>query len=269
MPRDEPRRDDTGDRLRRALHAQLDGAEPAAPASVRAPGARRATRIPFGLVAVGASIVVVAALVGSRLPGTGGGHPGAVTIGSAVPGPSVLAGMMPAPVPPGLPGSAAPVPSAAIGTGAPSRQSSSSQPAATAVVAPGHGVAPPSVRVEPPPGLPSAPPPPRPTPTTTPAAQATGTVVVTLAQGGETVDVAVGQHLELQLGTAYQWSISVTGSGVLTAVSARLPTGVQGLWVAERGGTASVQAIGNPPCLQAKPPCAMPSREFAITVIVR
>ena len=94
------------------------------------------------------------------------------------------------------------------------------------------------------------------------------TVVVTLAGTGGTVGLAVGQRLELQLGTAYQWSISVTASGVLAAVTARVPPGVQGIWVAERAGTASIHGVGNPVCLQAKPPCGMPSREFSVTVIV-
>lgn len=266
MRHDEPRPDDTEDRLRRALHAQLDGAEPAAPpASVRAPGARRATRIPFGLVAAAASVVVVAALVGSRLPWAVG-HPGAAGTGTAAASPSVLADTFPAPVPPGLPGAVAPVPSGGIGTGTASQQTPSSRPAATSA---GPAVVQPSIRVEPPPRPATPPPASRPTPTATPATQIAGTVVVTLAQGGGTFDLAVGQHLELQLGTSYQWSISVTASGVLAAVTARVPPGVQGLWVAERAGTASILAIGNPPCLQAKPPCGMPSREFGITVIVR
>jgi hypothetical protein len=261
MRQDDPRRD-IEDRIRRALHSQLDGAEPAPPpASVRAPGARHAARIPFGLVAAGASILVVAALVGSRLPWTDSGHPGAAPPGTA----AASTGTLPAPVPPGLPESTAMVPSAGIGTGAPDRQVSSPEPAATAV---GPAVVTPGIRVAPPPRPASPPPASRPTPTATPAPQATGTVVVTLAQGGGTVDLAVGQHLELQLGTAYQWSISLVGSGILAAVLAPVPAGVQGLWIAERAGTASIRAIGNPPCLQAKPPCGMPSRELTLTVIV-
>lgn len=267
MRQDEPLRDDTGERLRRALHAQLDGAEPATPsASVRAPGARRVTRIPFGLVAAGASIVVVAALVGSRLPLTGGGNPGKAATGTTVASPSVLASTMPAPVPPGLLESPATAPSAGVGTSASGQQTAAAEPAATA---PGPAVAPASILVVPPPRHATAPPVPRSTPTATPIAAATGTVVVTLAQGGGTVGLGVGQHLELQLGTAYQWSISVTGSGVLAAVQAPVPTGVQGLWVAARPGTASIRAVGNPLCLQAKPPCGIASREFTLTAVVR
>ena len=263
MRQDEPLRDDTGERLRRALHAQLDGAEPATPsASVRAPGARRATRIPFGLVAAGASIVVVAALVGSRLPLTGGGNPGAAATGTTVASPSVLASTIPAPVPPGLlespatarpPGRTTRVASRrrrrtggdSTRPGGPRRASGSCRRRGPALPpgpgdARGHSAGP------------------------TPE-----TVVVTLAQAGGTIDLAVGQHLELQLGTAYQWSICVTGSGVLAAVPAPVPTGVQGLWVAERPGTASIRAVGNPLCLQAKPPCGMASREFTLTAVVR
>ena len=266
MRQDHPGLDDTEDRLRRGLHAQLDGAEPAATrAFARASGARRAARIPFGLVAAAASVVVVAALVGSRLPWTGGGHPGAAATGTTVASPSVLASTMPAPVPPGPLGSTATAPSAGSGTGAADQQVSSAQPIATA----GRAVATPGIRVVPPPRPATAPPVPRSTPTATPAAQVAGTVVVTLAQAVGTVGLAVGQRLELQLGTVYQWSISVTGTGVLAAMSAPLPTGVQGLWVAERAGTASVRAIGNPLCLQAKPPCGMASREFSLTVVVR
>ncbi len=94
-------------------------------------------------------------------------------------------------------------------------------------------------------------------------------MIVTVAQAGQTIELTVGQRLVLQLGTGYDWTTQVGGSGVLVPVAAPLPAGVQGEWVAERIGTASILAIGNPPCLQAKPPCGMPSRAFDMTVVVR
>ena len=125
-----------------------------------------------------------------------------------------------------------------------------------------------TVQAVPPPVAATMPPAASATPTAIPWSTS-GTVVVTLAQAGQTIDLAVGQRLVLELGTTSQWTVRVDGSGVLTPASVPLQASQQGAWVAERAGTAQIQVIGNPFCPQVRPPCGMPSRAFTATVVVR
>ncbi len=263
------RDDDLEERLRRALHVQLDIAEPTT--TDRPPRARRGVSGPFGLLAAATSIVLVAVLVGPRLAGPGGTSPG----GSSGPFP---AGTSSAEVA----GSEAP------GTGGASASTSGSIPSTTGSAGgPGPGpnltaMSPAPTRTQPldatlpptpaetrgPAPTASRKPAPTRTPWATPTA-ASAVVVVTLADAGQTVDLAVGQRLVLQLGATYQWTVQVSGSGVLAPASVPSQADQQGTWIAERTGTAQLQVVGNPYCLHSKPPCAMPSRAFTVTVIVR
>lgn len=262
------RDDDLEERLRRAFHLQLDGAE--LPATDRQARARRGARAPFGLLAAAASIVLVAVLVGSRLagpgetpagvgpvPATAGASSNAV-LGSGTPGSAATGESTPVAIPStaGSAGVLGPGPNLTAVSPAPA------QPPATAKTATA------TVRVAPPPVAATLPPAPTPTPTSAPVS-ASGTVVVTLAQAGGTIYLAVGRQLVLQLGSTYQWAVQVGGSGVLAPASVPLQAGQQGAWIAERTGTAQLQVIGNPFCLQSKPPCAMPSRAFTVIVVVR
>ena len=261
------RDDDLEERLRRALHVQLDGTEP--PATDRRPRARHGAGVPFGLLAAATSVVLVALLVGPRLAGPGGtpagGSPALAAAGvsstagvsSEAPGAAPSGPSTPAAIPPaGSAGSPGPSPSpVAVSPSGTEHPTPTKTPTAT-------------VQAVPPPVAVTMPPAPTATPTPVPQS-ASGTVVVTLAQVGQTIDLAVGQQLVLQLGSTYQWTVQVSGSGVLAPTSVPSQAGQQGAWIAERAGTAQLQVIGNPFCLQLKPPCGMPSRAFTVTVVVR
>lgn len=269
--------DDLETRLRRMLHAELDGTEPASPAPV--PGGTRGSRIrgrsgpaPLGLLAAITSIVIVAALVGPRLAGPGGtpATAGSAPAGSAPAGAIAPAGGSPVQAGPGTSGTS-PSTAPAAGIASPAVASSAAPgpigtppapvPAATRVAA--ATATPGATHARP---TPSASPAPSPTATT--SGETTGSVVVTLADADGPVMLAVGQRLVLQLGTTYDWVVSVDGTGVLAPVTGALQPGQQGAWIAERAGTALIRIVGNPPCLQAKPPCLMPSRVLTITVTV-
>jgi hypothetical protein len=256
------RDDDLEERLRRALHAQLDNAEP--PAGRRVARPRAASRAPFGLLVVAISAVLVAAFAGPRLAGFGGmqgvasAEPATATAAPAV---GATAAVNPGPGPGGalLPG-----PSSMPAGTATGEASVSPTPAATVAY---HAATPPPVPVAP---LPAATlrPSPRSTLTPTPG-PAGGTIVVTSAQAGQTIHLAIGERLVLQLGTTDEWSIQLSPAGVLVAAPTPLPAGQQGAWTAERAGTVEMRLVGNPYCLQLQPPCGMPSQLLTVTVVVR
>lgn len=261
--------DDIERRLIRALHAYLDDAHPAGgPVVGRA--RRRTAGAPVGLLAVAAVVVVVAALTVPALTGPGGPFaPAAATSPGQAAGLSASGGIadgLSADV-----GGASPVASTGVATGQSLAASSGAVPVLPSPVAPratsritsggsaAHGTATPVATAAP-----------RPSPTPAPTASAAGTtVVVTIAEAGATVHVAVGDRLQLELGTLYTWAVSLApaGSSVLVAVPGALPAGQQGAWTATKAGSVTVVAVGDPLCRQAKPACMLASREFTLTVV--
>jgi hypothetical protein len=102
------------------------------------------------------------------------------------------------------------------------------------------------------------------------AAPAAGTLhVLTLADNGTAITVAVGDRVELRLDVSLNWTVSVSDPSVL-----RRPPGillvreVQGLWDAIAPGSATISAVGDAPCRSATPPCSVPSIVFSAAVIV-
>ena len=92
---------------------------------------------------------------------------------------------------------------------------------------------------------------------------------ITLADNGQTVQLAVGDRFLLDLGTGYTWSVQIADPSVVLRVSGVLPiVGAQGLFEARSAGTTTLTATGGYPCQQATPPCELPSIRFKITLIV-
>jgi hypothetical protein len=74
----------------------------------------------------------------------------------------------------------------------------------------------------------------------------------------------------LQLGEEYTWDVSVSDQNVVSRVrNITVVRGAQGIYNALQAGTVTLSATGDPVCLQAKPPCAMPSIMFEIKVVVK
>ncbi len=99
---------------------------------------------------------------------------------------------------------------------------------------------------------------------------ASGLVRVTLESAGQSVDMAVGQTLELALGEGYEWDVTIGDTSILR-VQAMSPAGggSQGLYKAEKVGQTTIEASGEPLCRKLNPPCGMPSRAITIEVTVR
>ena len=188
----------------------------------------------FG-VAIASGILVLGGCVGGTTPG--GPTSGAGTPGAATPGATALA------IPSGAtpPGSTAP-------SGAP--------PDATAPrasqTAPGRG------------GTGTA----TPAPLPASAEPAPASLVITQADSGRTLQLAVGQQLLVDLGSTLEWVVTVADQGVVGRVPGVLVIrGAQGIYVARAAGSTLLSAIGSPPC--ASGACPQFRVAFSVTLVVR
>jgi hypothetical protein len=107
--------------------------------------------------------------------------------------------------------------------------------------------------------------PPTPGPPMTP--DAGGTVTVGMDDNGRSVELRVGDTLQLALPSSYDWSVTLTNTAILSPVGA--VAGGQSQYKAAQAGTTALLAGGDPPCRKAQPPCEMPSRFVQVNVIVR
>jgi hypothetical protein len=107
-------------------------------------------------------------------------------------------------------------------------------------------------------------------PTSTPAeAAAGGQVIVTLDDQGKTIHLAVGEGFLLQLGEEYTWEVNISDQNVLSRVkNIAVVRGAQGVYDALQAGTVTLSAAGDPQCRQSQPPCAKPSIQFEVTIVV-
>ncbi len=107
-------------------------------------------------------------------------------------------------------------------------------------------------------------------PTASPSGIPTGgSQVVTLADQGGTIHLAVGESFLLKLGEEYMWNITISDQSVLSRVpNISVIRGAQGIYLAHKSGTVTLSATGDPQCLQSQPPCAMPSILFSIKIVI-
>ncbi|MCX9026408.1 MAG: hypothetical protein OIN85_09975 [Candidatus Methanoperedens sp.] len=102
------------------------------------------------------------------------------------------------------------------------------------------------------------------TPTNTPESK-----TVTLADDGQTITLQVDETFLLELGEGYDWNITIADQSIVSRVTNILVVrGAQGIYRAHKEGSSTLTAIGDPVCRQASPPCAAPSREFRVNIVV-
>jgi photosystem II stability/assembly factor-like uncharacterized protein len=93
---------------------------------------------------------------------------------------------------------------------------------------------------------------------------------VTLTDDGQTLTLAVSERFLLDLGSEYTWTVTIDNPTIVTpVVNERVPEGAQGIYEALRDGTVNLTATGMPVCRQAQPPCATPSRQFQLKIVVQ
>lgn len=96
-----------------------------------------------------------------------------------------------------------------------------------------------------------------------------GVPVITLADGGKTVNFAVGERFLLDLGMGMQWTVAPFNPPIVTLVTTEnLPAGAQGLYQTLAPGEVTLMAAGGPPCLRSHPPCMMPSIAFQVRLVI-
>ena len=102
------------------------------------------------------------------------------------------------------------------------------------------------------------------------ASSASGaTPTITQADNGTTVNLVAGTRVSLALSGAYDWTITIADTTVLTAVAGvALPPGVQGIYTAGQAGQTTLTAVGEPQCRKAQPPCGAPTVLFRVQIAV-
>ena len=93
--------------------------------------------------------------------------------------------------------------------------------------------------------------------------------MVTLDDQGKTINLNVGESFLLNLGEGYFWGVEISDQNVVNeVVNTAVVRGAQGVYRAQQPGSVTLSAVGDPVCGQAKPPCAMPSILFTISIVV-
>ncbi|VVB93424.1 Uncharacterised protein [uncultured archaeon] len=106
-------------------------------------------------------------------------------------------------------------------------------------------------------------------PETGPVSMTTEGKIITLADDGKTISLKTNETFLLQLGEEYEWNITIDDQTVLSRVVGVLVVrGAQGIYKAHTPGRAILTAVGDPICRKSIPPCAAPSREFRLNVVV-
>jgi hypothetical protein len=92
-------------------------------------------------------------------------------------------------------------------------------------------------------------------------------LIVTQADNGTTLHLAVGQQFLLDLGSSEDWTVTVANQDVVSRVLGVLVVkGAQGLYVARAGGTTVLSAIGSPHCTSGV--CPLFRIAFKVTITV-
>ena len=106
-----------------------------------------------------------------------------------------------------------------------------------------------------------------PAPTAVPVLPATAPLVVTAADEGTTLHLAVGQQFLLRLGSGVDWTVKVADEQVVGRVTGvALPAGDQGVYEARTSGTTVLSAVGIPHCTSGV--CPLFRLGFSVTITV-
>jgi hypothetical protein len=106
-----------------------------------------------------------------------------------------------------------------------------------------------------------------PTPTAVLLASDAAPIVVTIANDGTTLHLAVGQQFTLNLGNGEDWMVKVADEQVVQHVTGvPLPAGAQGIYEARKPGATVLSAVGSPHCTSGVCPLFRLAFSVAITV---
>jgi predicted secreted protein len=92
---------------------------------------------------------------------------------------------------------------------------------------------------------------------------------VPLDQTNKMIHLMIGKKFLLRLDQNYTWDVNVENQTVVNRVINIMENNsTQWIYKANIPGTAKLTAIGDPICLQEKPPCKTPQLIFRVTIIV-
>jgi hypothetical protein len=92
---------------------------------------------------------------------------------------------------------------------------------------------------------------------------------ITLADNNSTISLKVGQSFLLKLGEGFDWNVSVTDQNIISRViNILVVRGAQGVYQAHQAGQTILTAVGDPTCRTSTPPCAAPSMQFKVQLVV-
>ena len=92
-------------------------------------------------------------------------------------------------------------------------------------------------------------------------------LVVTAADNGTSLHLAIGQEFLLNLGSAADWVVTVADQRIVQRIGGVLVVrGAQGMYEARTAGTTSLSAVGSPPC--PTDVCPLYRLGFRITITV-
>lgn len=109
------------------------------------------------------------------------------------------------------------------------------------------------------------------TTTTSTASTTLKATTITLADNNKTINLKAGSSVLINLGaTTYDWKLAENDSNILSLVkNAELVKGAQALYKVDTAGETDIAATGEPTCFKSNPPCANPSLEFKVHLIVK
>ena len=89
-------------------------------------------------------------------------------------------------------------------------------------------------------------------------------------QSGETINMLIGERIQLLLGDGYIWSLLFSDDRIMRILNPQPGADDAPIFIleAQHPGQTELQAIGDPKCRQVKPPCGMPSVLFTLKIIV-
>lgn len=104
-----------------------------------------------------------------------------------------------------------------------------------------------------------------PTPSPSPVVGTASTIVVTQADDGAVLHLAVGQQFLLDLGSSMDWAVTVADQNVVERGAGVLVIqGAQGIYVVRTSGTTILSAVGSPHCTSGV--CPLFRLRFSITI---
>lgn len=93
---------------------------------------------------------------------------------------------------------------------------------------------------------------------------------ITIDDGGKTVNLKVGEKFEVMLKKEnYDWSVTSFDQNLIVKLTSEpAAAGSQGIFQAVKAGRTQLVADGELPCHKTNPPCAAPSLEFEVTLVI-